>query len=37
LNAERQGPLQLLDLPVDILREIIKEVRNITSFHGHIS
>ena len=25
-TAERRGALQLLDLPVDILREIIKEV-----------
>lgn len=24
--AEKQGPLQLLDLPVDILKEIVKEV-----------
>lgn len=26
--AEKQGPLQLLDLPVDILKEIVKEVRD---------
>lgn len=25
--AEKKGPLQLLDLPMDVLKEIVKEVR----------
>lgn len=28
--AEKQGPLQLLDLPVDILKEIVKEVEHMS-------
>jgi len=31
-TAEKRGALQLLDLPVDILREIIKEVGTIDEF-----
>lgn len=28
--AERKGPLRLLDLPMDVLKEIVKEVRHQT-------
>jgi hypothetical protein len=29
--AEKKGPLQLLDLPMDVLKEIVKEVRPWTT------
>jgi hypothetical protein len=29
--VEKKGPLQLLDLPMDVLKEIVKEVRPLIS------
>ncbi len=31
--VERKGPLRLLDLPMDVLKEIVKEVRILRSDH----
>jgi hypothetical protein len=32
--VEKKGPLQLLDLPMDVLKEIVKEVRTRTQLLG---
>jgi len=31
--AQKKGPLQLLDLPMDILKEIVKEVWQFCLYH----
>jgi len=32
----RKGPLRLLDLPMDVLKEIVKEVRALLSCYRHL-
>jgi hypothetical protein len=32
--AQKKGPLQLLDLPMDVLKEIVKEVGYFTRIHS---
>ena len=33
--AKKEGPLQLLDLPLDVLKEIVKEVSFLASMELH--